>query len=211
MSRTKSLEEIIAGAVSSFDAVADERAPTPITSSASWTPSRTRAASLDELGWPARAISEAATADTAKSAIVRLAGWDPNERSACILSGPPGTGKTVGAAHWCLARSERIRFVRASTFAASSRYNAEQRSLWYESAGLCLDDLGAEYLDAKGSFLVDLDELVDTYYADQRPLLITTNLDAKGFKARYGSRVEDRIRECALWITVAGDSMRRAP
>ena len=64
-----------------------------------------------------------------------------------------------------------------------------------------LDDLGAEYVDAKGSFLVDLDELIDTYYGDERPLVITTNLTKDDFKARYGARIERRVRECGKWLS----------
>jgi hypothetical protein len=176
-----------------------------------WANSKSRSRSLADMGWPARALDEADNADTSKTAITRLSTWNLDERNVVVLSGPPGTGKTVGAAHWCLGRRERIEFVRASTFASSSRYDQTARARWYDAAGLCLDDLGAEYLDSKGSFLVDLDELVDTYYADKRPLIITTNLDGNEFKRRYGRRVEDRIRECALWVVVAGDSLRRSP
>jgi hypothetical protein len=172
---------------------------------------KSRRALMLERGWPLRAVEAAEQADPTKPAIAKLAEWDHAVRNIAVLSGPAGTGKTVGAAHWCLKQRERVRFGRASTFAASGRYNAEQRAFWYESDGLCLDDLGAEYLDAKGSFLVDLDELIDTYYADRRPLLITTNLAMTDFKARYGRRVEDRIRECAMWFVVGGDSLRRAP
>ena len=173
--------------------------------------SRSRMNSLADRGWPVRALDAAEKPDATRPAIARLSAWNVDERNVAVLSGPPGTGKTVGAAHWCLARSEHVEFVRASTFAASSRYNAETRERWYGASALCLDDLGAEYLDSKGSFLVDLDELVDTFYADKRPLIITTNLDSAAFKKRYGGRVEDRIRECAVWLVVAGESMRRAP
>lgn len=170
---------------------------------------RTRQESLDQLGWPRRALEVAERADTTNSAIAKLAGWDFERRNVAVLSGPRGTGKTAGAAWWALGRKERIRFGRAATFARTSRYDAEQASLWYDQPGLCLDDLGAEFLDSKGSFIVDFDELIDTYYADKRPLVITTNLTQDEFKSRYGGRVEDRIRECARWFVVGGESMRR--
>jgi DNA replication protein DnaC len=162
-----------------------------------------------ERGWPTRAVDVAMVADVKHSAVSQLAAWDL-ERNVAVLSGSAGSGKTVGAAHWAFGRRERIEFVRASTFAASSRYNQETRERWYGAAGLCLDDLGAEYLDAKGSFLVDLDELVDTFYADRRPLIITTNCTKQAFKDRYGERVVDRLRESAVWFTVAGASLRGA-
>jgi DNA replication protein DnaC len=173
-------------------------------------PMRSRTGSLAEMGWPRRALDVAAQAD-AREAVQAMAGWDIDTCNVAVLSGPAGTGKTVGAAAWALRRRELIAFVRASTFAASSRYDAEKRARWYEADGLCLDDLGAEYADTKGNFLVDLDELVDTFYADRRPLIITTNLTAPLFKARYGARIEDRIRECARWFVIGGESGRKAP
>ena len=56
-----------------------------------------------------------------------------------------------------------------------------------------------------------LDELIDTFHGDRRPLLITTNCDVAGFKVRYGERIADRLRESGRWISVDGGSMRRKP
>lgn len=161
-------------------------------------------------GWPARSLDVATTADATHSAVEQILSWDLTDRNVAVLSGSAGCGKTVGAAYWSISRRERIEFVRASTFAASSRYDQETRARWYGADGLCLDDLGAEYLDSKGSFLVDLDELVDTFYADKRPLIITTNCTKVEFRNRYGERVVDRLRESAVWITVEGSSLRGA-
>lgn len=156
-------------------------------------------ATLDQFGWPARALRDARSADRARPSCARILANDFGRTNVVVLSGPSGCGKTVAAACWALDRGQRTRFVRAATFAAASRYDAEQRSLWYDADALVLDDLGAEYLDAKGSFLVDLDELVDTYYGDLRPLVITTNAQKPAFAARYGERVMDRLRQCATW------------
>ena len=109
-----------------------------------------------------------------------------------------------------MVSSERKGRLRAAKFAANSRYDADAREAWMLAPALVLDDLGAEYLDAKGSFLVDLDELIDTFYGDGRPLVITTNTDAAAFKARYGERIVDRLRECGVWLSIADGSMRGA-
>ncbi len=159
--------------------------------------------------WPTRAIDAAFKADLSKPAMVALDGWDHDNRNVVVLSGSVGSGKTVAAARWCMERTQRIRFVRATTFAASSRYDRETRELYYNAAGLCLDDVGTEYADNKGSFLVDLDELIDTFYSDQRPLVITTNLKAQDFRKRYGMRVWDRLHQCANWRPVTGNSLRK--
>lgn len=162
-------------------------------------------------GFPRRAVEFAAKIDADHPVIARLGTWDLDEISALILSGPKGVGKTVAAAWWSLRRKAAPLFLRASTFAASSRYNRDERERWMGASALVLDDLGAEYVDAKGSFLVDLDELVDVFYGDKRPLLITTNCGAGAFKERYGERIADRIRECGAFFEWSGPSFRGRP
>lgn len=165
-----------------------------------------RAKALHEVGWPMRALDAALVADVAKPGVEIVKAWDASTKSVLVLSGQPGCGKTVAAAWWALQRAIPAAFVRAATFAATSRYDEERRKVLETS--LVLDDLGAEYNDAKGSFLVDLDELVDSHYGNRRPLIITTNLDPQAFKARYGERVVDRLRECGTWKSVGSVSLR---
>jgi DNA replication protein DnaC len=166
---------------------------------------------LRELGWPARLLQIAHAADRTQPGVARVLANDFAKANVIILSGAPGCGKSVAAAVWATERRRPVSFLRASTFAASSRYSAEDRAAWYSAKALVLDDLGSEYLDAKGSFLVDLDELVDTYYADLRPLVITTNCTREQFVERYGQRIDDRLRECATWFSIASPSLRRKP
>lgn len=163
---------------------------------------------LEDHGWPHRALRIAMEVDRSSPAVTRLMANVFSRSNVIVLSGPPGCGKTVAAACWTLDRKIRSRFVRASTFAAASRYNADQRNEWFSAPALVLDDLGAEYLDAKGSFMVDLDELVDTFYGSEKPLIITTNCTLDQFRSRYGERVVDRLRESASWISVSNSSLR---
>jgi DNA replication protein DnaC len=167
------------------------------------------AAACAASGFPDRALAAAAAADLEAPAMARIRGWDPREASVLVLSGPPGCGKTVAATWWALQRSWAPTFVRATSFAASSRYDRDTRERWLGANALVLDDLGTEYADAKGSFLTDLDELIDTFYGDRRPLVITTNLKAEDFRDRYGARIVDRIRESGRWESIAGASLRR--
>lgn len=167
---------------------------------------------VDESGFPRRAVAEARKADEARAAIAMLATWDPTELCILVISGAPGCGKTV-AATWWASRAERMpAFVRSATFAASSRYGRGERDgkrdAWLAASALVLDDLGAEYLDDKGSLLVDLDELIDVYYGDRKPLIITTNCNTGQFSERYGARVIDRIRECGLFWETDEESLR---
>lgn len=173
-----------------------------------------RAGALLAAGFPQRAVNFAATVDERHPVIARIRDWGGGGRSDAsimILSGPKGCGKTVAAAWWALRHRPMPAFLRASTFAASSRYSRDDRERWMGAAALVLDDLGAEYADGKGSFLVDLDELVDVFYGDCRPLLITTNCGVDAFKARYGERIADRIRECGVFFEWSGPSFRGRP
>jgi len=174
-----------------------------------------RRGAVDEMiksdGWPRRAIEAALDADESKTAIVKLRAIELSDRNVIVIGGAPGCGKTVGAAWWALRRRTTTKFVRASTFAAASRYDRKEREMWLKAPALVLDDAGAEYNDAKGSLMVDLDELIDTFYGDRRPLLITTNCSASDFKTRYGERITDRLRECGRWISIDGGSLRRKP
>lgn len=161
-------------------------------------------------GFPVRAIEAAQSADESMPAVSRVAAWDPDDRSVLVLSGKPGCGKTVAATWWAIQQDWSPTFLRASSFAAASRYDKEERSKWLNAGSMVLDDLGTEYADAKGSFLTDLDELIDTLYGNRRSLIITTNLKAEDFRERYGARVVDRIRECGKWESIGGDSLRKA-
>lgn len=158
--------------------------------------------------FPARALEVArAASDTQPVRDVRA--WSRvNRDGILVLAGPKGTGKTVAATVWALEQSFQPVFMRAAAFASSSRYDRESRQLWEGAHGLVLDDLGAEYSDAKGSFVADLDELVDVFYAAKRTLLITTNLLPDDFRRRYGERIVDRFAECGTWITCTGPSLR---
>lgn len=160
-------------------------------------------------GFTVRALDAALVADESKPALVRVRSWAPENESVLVLSGSAGCGKTVAATWWAWHRAPYARFLRSTTFAASSRYNHEQRDEWLNASALVLDDLGTEYVDAKGNFQVDLDELIDTYYGDRKPLIITTNCTPADFKTRYGSRVVDRVRECGSWFSIASESLRR--
>lgn len=149
-----------------------------------------------------------------------------------VLAGNPGVGKTAAVARWAYTRASAApRFLRAAEFFRSSRYGndlpegVESRDELLRRPALVLDDVGAEYADANGNYRVDLDELVDRFYADSRILIITTNIvyatpkqrdAAKGdpsavtFAERYGERITDRLRECGVWVSSAAASMRGA-
>ncbi len=165
---------------------------------------------------PQRAGEIAAATTTYVPAVASMANWHAatkDKGGIAVLSGVTGAGKTVAAAWYVyqiVVTEQRwaFPFIRAAELATLSRYGGE-RDKYLDAERLVIDDLGSEYLDAKGSFLVDLDELVDRFYAGKRHLVITTNCTKATFKKRYGERITDRLRECGTWIAVTGESRRK--
>jgi DNA replication protein DnaC len=145
--------------------------------------------------------------DMSLPAIARMRTWDPTEKSILVLAGPVGAGKSIAATWWATQQPRTPACVTAMTFARHSRYDCNRDDLLAAPA-LILDDLGSEFLDTKGSFLVDLDELVDTYYRAMRPLVITTNCTKDTFRERYRSRIFDRLLESGEFYAVNGRSLR---
>jgi len=162
---------------------------------------------LAEKGYPLRALI-AARSPNPSYALDRVDAWAKSNKTVIVLSGQPGCGKTVAAVTWALSQRPRPLFLRAATFATASRYDSAKRDEWIKAGSLILDDLGAEFQDAKGSFSVDLDELIDTYYGNMKRLVITTNSGPAEFKQRYGERVADRIREAGEFVVTRGESLR---
>ena len=133
-------------------------------------------------------------------------------RGIWVLAGGVGCGKTTAVHTWLLPKTGRIEpqtvaFVSSHEFARTSRYEGKIERLT-EPDRLAIDDLGVEYLDSKGSALVDYDELLDTRVRTGRGTLLTTNLSPEAFRSRYGARIVDRVREHGGWHTVDGPSLR---
>jgi DNA replication protein DnaC len=162
---------------------------------------------LDKYGWPI-GIVKIAREPAPTLAIEMLLAHDFREKSMVVFGGTTGVGKTIAAGVWAMRQPTITRFVKATKFAASSRFNEEQRAEWFNASALVLDDLGAEYIDTKGSFLSDLDALVDAFYDSQRPLIITTNCTDAMLQQRYGARVIDRLVGAAEIMAVPGASLR---
>lgn len=172
---------------------------------------RARRSEYLDAGFPLRALEYAERCDETAKAIERVKTWKSEDENVLVLAGVLGCGKTVAAAWWAMRQRVAPRFIRSTTFAAGSRYDAAKRSQWFEASALVLDDLGTEYADAKSNYLVDLDELIDVFYGNRKPLLITTNCEPEPFKERYGARIVDRIRECGAFAWIKSASMRTKP
>jgi DNA replication protein DnaC len=137
----------------------------------------------------------------------------------CVLAGPKGRGKTF-AICWAVATRTRTRrdgtvardlgrFVEAQDMVSAGTFDA---SFWggLEAAPLLgLDELGAEHPNS--AFEASLYALLNKRHQHGRKTIIGTNLDAAGFRLRYGSggleRLIDRLKT-GRWVNLPGESMR---
>lgn len=143
-----------------------------------------------------------------------------------VLSGAVGSGKTIAAVTWLYAwvmdkrnwhvadagpqPVGRCLFVTAPQLQRAPRFDVRWVERLTRATRLVVDDLGAEYVDDKGVFTSLVQEVVNERHARRRATLITTNLAAPEFKARYGERVADRIRERGRFVVVGSKSLRGA-
>lgn len=140
------------------------------------------------------------------------------ERAWClVLSADKGLGKSTAAGWWLAQEAKGLpvashpfrRWWPAAEISALDFYGEDYQHLC-TCGSLVIDDLGAEFNDAKGGFQSKLDRLIDARYREFRRTVITTNLPGKEFSDRYGGRVIDRMRDGAVWASVKGDSLRRS-
>lgn len=163
---------------------------------------------LRQAGVPTRAVEAWAKGLDATRAVEAVRTFQQSEKCFLLLLGSPGCGKTVAAA---AALTKGGVFVRAVELARLSSFDAADRATFArccDARVLVLDDLGAELLH--DGWRPALDELVDVRYGERLPTLLTTNLDAASFKARYGERIADRIRHDGF-VETCGDKSRRRP
>lgn len=133
-----------------------------------------------------------------------------------VLSGVPGCGKSVAACSWLYdglkGEPQSMRsslFVTAARLARWERYSDAEMNRLLRAPRLVLDDIGTEYADAKGNFLAIFDEVISDRAANERPLVITTNLTGEAFKQRYDERISQRIRESGQFVSLKAGSMRK--
>ena len=182
------------------------------------TETRRRQALIDA-GVPAlhlqRVLAGGAFRDTEAMAVARKAldrGW-----WLWVLAGPPGCGKTFAACWWLVQRriapkwvtTRELRFVTAAELTGWPRFKIEAMDTLRRASALVVDDLGSELGDKAGAFLSLLGDVLNARYANELPTILTTNSAADGFKARYGDRIVDRIREAGRFVEVTGPSLRR--
>lgn len=127
-----------------------------------------------------------------------LAPDDP--KTSLVLTGPVGSGKTVGAVWGATWNGGRV--VKALDLVRAGLYPADP-GFWprlERERVLVIDDLGTEPLDGKGFGLAAIEDLIDRRYDGARKTIATTNLTKDAFRARFGERVWRRLVEAGRWV-----------
>ncbi len=135
-----------------------------------------------------------------------------------ILYGLCGTGKTtmVKALEELLKIGRNSDDVVRQTSSQLVEYfrDDDQRGKFYMAANvqvLIIDDLGCEpeRLLLFGTCYEPIKDILYRRYERMRITILTTNLGNEELRARYGTRVEDRLKETYDTIVFAGGSYRR--
>lgn len=132
-----------------------------------------------------------------------------------ILSGNPGNGKSY-ALHYAAAAFDLYgggyfgaRFCSARAVLMLQKEDPRNwEGTMKRRALLCIDELGGEDLGVNRYLLPHWDEFFDYRYRERLPIVGATNLGAPDFKAHYGERITDRMREWATWVDISGESLR---
>ena len=162
-------------------------------------------------------------------ALAAVRAWRDDASPLVVLAGTVGTGKSLAAA-WALwdwwVTTRKVNPVTGYQWAHKGRCwiaapHLARLQKWAKEVTeletapmLVLDDLGEE--QASDTAVAILSNLITTRFAERMPTAVTTNLDGKTFRERYGERIVDRVRECGLddngharwWVRCSGESLR---
>jgi DNA replication protein DnaC len=164
---------------------------------------------MEKAGCPERAIRAALEPETTK-ALEAVQSIDPEAGEILVIGGRRGLGKTVALAWLCGHHMDPL-YIRATDLMRAGLYDERISGPWATWKTLAVDDLGVEFADASGVVGSIVDDLIDRRYGALRTTVLATNLRAAEFRARYGERVADRIRECGRYLEIDGESMRGKP
>lgn len=184
---------------------------------------------LTEAGLTAREVRES-RATLAPCDATRAT--DGHTAGCLLLMGDPGTGKSIGAARWLLTegllprnwhgfggvdgfswkyRGGRLLWRTAKSLSRVKQYDEAEMERLFGPARLVIDDIGMEYLDAKGFLVSLIDEVIHERHRRELPTVMTANLSPAEFIERYGGRVLDRISEYQPPAVCRRKSFRTTP
>ena len=138
-----------------------------------------------------------------------------SEAQGLYLTGPVGTGKTWAVWHAAerAVRSGyegRVIITTAARFrrvVAPSTADPAEFTRYTDAGLLAIDDLGAARLSEWD--MDHLGELVDARWADQRPIIVTSNVT--DLRTLLGPRISSRLAHNAVKVEMTGLDRRRMP
>lgn len=165
---------------------------------------------LEASGMPRGALEVLTGAMEPTEATQAVDEWLPSERRLLLLSGGVGCGKSVAAAY-AIFRA-RGRWLYAPNIAKVASFGDEQAQAMAKlrtAKLLVVDDLGAEFSQTTGWGRTELANLIVDRYEDALRTVITTNLDAKAWRAYADDRLRDRLGGRFGQAVVIGGKSRR--
>lgn len=169
--------------------------------------------------WSTYSASTAAQRKVAKigSAYAERFGHFERPGASLLLMGAIGTGKTLLASLIAKQVMERVpalymtvtdmhRWVRASYAKGSLLTEADVMEQLATMPLLIIDEIGASRgSDAEKQLMFDV---IDSRYANQKPMILATNLDPDELREELGERMMDRLREVCTVLVFDWESLR---
>jgi DNA replication protein DnaC len=165
-------------------------------------------------------IQDSTTEERVRKAAKWLSG--KHKTGLLIYGAACGTGKTTLANAMCnlvnylfdsVYSQDRKTVYRTSAINLVKMYsdNPEQYKRMVSQELLFVDDLGTEPVNIKiyGNEFSPVTELLYNRYDWQRWTIVTSNLSDEQLKERYGTRIDDRLREMFDRILFQGNSYRK--
>ena len=134
-----------------------------------------------------------------------------------IFSGKAGTGKShlaIAIAHEIMPKYtalyvnalDAVRMVRDTWRKDSAQTELQVLDLLGSIGLLIIDEVGVQYgTESEQMIMFDI---INRRYRDCKPMILLTNLDAKGFSDYLTERSADRLKENGKWVTFDWESYR---
>lgn len=134
-----------------------------------------------------------------------------------IFSGKAGTGKShlaIGIAHEVMPKYtalyinalDAVRMIRDTWRKDSEKTELQVLEMFGSIGLLIIDEVGVQYGTENEQMLMF--DIINRRYRDSKPMILLTNLDAKGFAEYLTERSTDRLKENGKWVTFDWESYR---